>query len=191
MSSLWGLLLIPATYLFMSFLDTEETFLASEEPEFINYSIPVIGLSLCAIGFMLMTFFFVINPIFISANPLSILIILFFALLWASAYSFYGLAGTIPCLVFCWLLLHSQYSTDTRDFWHKLISPDPQSTAITVLGSSCMLPIFFGNRVIGMKSIQQSSLKYKFVLLTSSASIGICLGYVLYFANQIKEAMNV
>jgi hypothetical protein len=187
MDILLFLIFMPGTYIFMAIFDAEDSVIGSENLEQ-GYYMPWISLSLPAIGFALITFFFVLDPIIIDANPISIWLVVIFSLIWSGGYSL-GLTGTIPCLIYIKLLVHSQYLPDTRDYWSKLMSPDSGSLALKVIGFTCMYVILFGSRLSGMNSILQSDYKSRFRILLSTASIGIGLAFTIHFGIQTNNML--
>ncbi|MBE7379882.1 MAG: hypothetical protein F6J95_000545 [Leptolyngbya sp. SIO1E4] len=169
-----GLIVILGIYLSMSILDVEDSN---------DNSIPLINLSFCSIGFALLSLLFVYPPLWLGANSLSWFWISGFAVAWAFGSASMGVLRLLPYLLIYYTLLQSQYSTDTRTVWIKMLS-EPESLAIMVISLLTGLLLLFGS-LCGLKLLESHSQPYAFFLLIFSALLGLCLGETLHLAVQM------
>lgn len=174
----FGLIVIFGIYSLMVILDVEDSN---------SNSIPLINLSFCSIGFALILLLFVYPSPWLGANLLSWFWISSFTIAWAFGSASLGLSRLLPYLFSYYALRQSQYSTDTRGFWIKILS-EPQSVAITMISLLAGLLLLVGSRC-GMKLLESHSQLYTFFLLLFSAVLGLCLGEALHILMQMLAAI--
>jgi hypothetical protein len=178
LGTLGALLTTVATiYFLMMVLDVEASRLNS---------IPLISLGLGSTGFALLSLLFVHTPSWLGANPLSWFWAVVFAFIWALGSASSDVLSLLTILSH-YLLLQSQYSTDVRGFWERIVS-EPHSLAIAAISMISALLILVGFRV-GAKLRESFSQLNCFLVLLSAAISGLFVGGMLYSVIQLVNAV--
>lgn len=171
------LAIVISIYFLMAIIDLEAAFLNS---------IPLVSLGLGSAGFALLSLLLVHTPSWLGANSVSWSWIVFFAFVWALGSASSGVMSLLTLLSY-YLLLQSQYSTDTRDSWERITS-EPYSLAIAAISIISALLILVGFRA-GAKLRESFSQLNCFLMLLSVAISGLFLGGVLHFVIRLVSAI--
>lgn len=164
-------------YILMTLVDVEGELIRDDDSE-ITYDRPLLSLGFCSICFASLTFFASLHPDWIGANPISLLWIMGFAVIWSLSFSF-GPIACLPNLLILLLFKDSQYSTDRRGHWQKLLWPEPQSAALAVICGTVFVLVIFG-AILSAKAMTSIEINRRWRLLIGSSLSGIALGSAAY-----------
>lgn len=174
-------------YILMTLVDVEGELIRDDNSE-MTYDRPLLSLGFCSVCFASLTFFASFHPDWIAANSISLFWIIGFAVVWSFSFSF-GSIGFLPNLVILFLFKASQYSTDRRGYWQKLLSSEPRSAALAIICGTVFVLIVFG-ALVSAKAMISIDINRRWQLFLGSSLNGIALGCAAYLGLLLFQSIR-